>query len=306
VRRNNRVPMKRTSATALATAPPPHEAHGHQTLSAYIQARFDDFSRSQKDVAQYIVDHLDEVAFQTAEELARRANTSSSTVVRFSQALGFEGFPELQGSAREEYRRRHEHPGADPRGNAVVEPLFSLDQNEFETAIAADHLNVEETARKASRSDIEAVIELIASSERVLIAGTDQMAFFGSYLRHLLMLLDLRAETVASPSQETLARLNRVDENTLVIGLSAGRPHPLVVRAMKLARHRKAKTVAITDATLSEVAKLANIKLYYSSNSPAYVRSHTALLSMIQALAYGVYSRDAAQYADRIKAFRLK
>src|SRR3954454_23507278 len=78
-----------------------------EALSTYIQARFDDFSRSQKDVAQYIVDHLDEVAFQTAEELARRANTSSSTVVRFSQALGFEGYPELQHSAREEYRRRH-------------------------------------------------------------------------------------------------------------------------------------------------------------------------------------------------------
>ena len=48
---------------------------------------------------------------------------------------------------------------------------------------------------------------------------------------------------------------------------------------MKLARHRKAPTIAITDATLSEVAKLAQIRLYYSSNSPAYVRSHTALLS---------------------------
>jgi hypothetical protein len=36
------------------------------------------------------------------------------------------------------------------------------------------------------------------------------------------------------------------------------------------------------------------------------VRSHTALLSTLQALAYGVYSRDADQYADRIKAFRLK
>ena len=60
---------------------------------------------------------------------------------------------------------------------------------------------------------------------------------------------------------------------------------------MKLARHRKARTAAITDATLSEVAKLAQIKLYYSSNSPAYVRSHTALLSLIQALAYGVYAQ---------------
>jgi DNA-binding MurR/RpiR family transcriptional regulator len=293
--------MKRAATTTAS--PLPYEGSRHQTLSAYIQARFDEFSRSQKDVAQYIVDHLDEAAFQTAEELARRANTSSSTVVRFSQALGFEGFPELQGAAREEYRRAHDTP---KNGSGPAAPLFSLDQNEFETALAADHVNVEETARKTSRSDVEAAIDLIAGAPRVLVAGTDQMAFFASYLRHLLSLLDLRAEIVASPSQEALGRLSRIDEETLVIGLSAGRPHPLVVRAMKLARHRKARTVAITDATLSEVAKLAQIRLYYSSNSPAFVRSHTALLSMIQALAYGVYSRDAAQYADRIKAFRLK
>ena len=96
--------MKR-AATKSPEHPPVNGTSEHQSLSKYIQARFDECSRSQKDVAQYIVDHLDEAAFQTAEELARRANTSSSTVVRFSQALGFEGFPELQAAAREEYRR---------------------------------------------------------------------------------------------------------------------------------------------------------------------------------------------------------
>jgi DNA-binding MurR/RpiR family transcriptional regulator len=281
----------------------PEPTHGHQALSGYIRARFDDFSRSQKDVAQYIVDHLDEAAFQTAEELARRANTSSSTVVRFSQALGFEGFPELQQAARDEYRRR---PAGAVEVMAGAAPLFSLDHTEFEAALAADHVNVEDTAHKLSRSDVEAAIDAIVSAEKVLIAGTDQMAFFASYLRHLLMLLDLRAEIVASPSQEALGRLSRIDDTTLVIGLSAGRPHPLITRTMKLARHRKAPTLAITDATLSEVAKLARIRLYYSSNTPAFVRSHTALLSLIQALAYGVYARDAQQYDVRIKAFRLK
>ncbi len=294
--------MKRATATTPTAPPPPH---GHQALSDYITARFDEFSRSQKDVAQYIVDHLDEAAFQTAEELARRASTSSSTVVRFSQALGFEGFPELQQAARDEYRRRPAGAGAAAAETAAA-PLFSLDQTEYETALATDHVNVEETARKLSRSEFEAAIEAIASAGKVLIAGTDQMAFFASYLRHLLSLLDIRAEVVASPSQEALGRLSRIDETTLVIGLSAGRPHPLIARTMKLARHRRAPTIAITDATLSEVARLARVRLYYSSNSPAYVRSHTALLSLIQALAYGVYSRDAQQYDMRIKAYRLK
>ena len=201
--------MKR-AATKSPEHPPVDGTSEHQSLSKYIQARFDECSRSQKDVAQYIVDHLDEAAFQTAEELARRANTSSSTVVRFSQALGFEGFPELQAAAREEYRRV-QRQGRRRRAPAPPAPLFSLDQNEFETALAADHLNVEETARKVSRELGRALIDAIVAAEKVLVAGTDQMAFFASYLRHLLMLLDLRVEVVASPSQEALSRLGRID-----------------------------------------------------------------------------------------------
>ena len=54
------------------------------------------------------------------------------------------------------------------------------------------------------------------------------------------------------------------------------------------------------------MAKLADHKLYYSSNSPAFVRSHASLLALIQALAYGVYALDESAYSDRIKAFRLK
>ena len=287
---------------AISTVSPP-QAKRHQTLSEYITSRFDEFSRSQKDVAQYVVDHLDEVAFHTAEEVARRANTSSSTVVRFSQALGFEGFPELQDAARDEYRASY---GGENNGGPVNSPLFALDPSPFESALATDYTNVEETSRKVVRGDVDAAIELIASSRRTLIAGTDQMAFFASYLRHLLMLLDIRSEIAASPSQEALARLGRIDSETLVIGLSAGRPHPLVVRTMKLARHRKAKTLAIADATLSEVATLSEQTLYFSSNSPAFVRSYVGLLSVLQALAYGVYARDESQYESRIKSFRLK
>ncbi|HEY5052874.1 MAG TPA: MurR/RpiR family transcriptional regulator, partial [Solirubrobacterales bacterium] len=97
-----------------------------KSLSEYIQERFDEFSRSQKDVARYIVDHLDEAAFLTAEELARRASTSSSTVVRFSQALGFEGYPELQQAAIEEYRNSI---AGNSNGSASSRALFSFDHS---------------------------------------------------------------------------------------------------------------------------------------------------------------------------------
>jgi DNA-binding MurR/RpiR family transcriptional regulator len=270
-----------------------------KTLSTYITERFDEFSRSQKDVARYIVDHLDEAAFQTAEELARRASTSSSTVVRFSQALGFEGYPELQQAAIEEYRSR-----ADEENGAGQ--LFDFDHSEFESSLAADHTNVEDTARSLTREQVEACVTALGAAHRVMIVGVDQMAFFASYLRHLLALLDIRAEVVASPRQDSITRLGRVDEDTLVIAFSAGRAHPLVVRAMKLARHRRARTLSISDATLSEVGEHAELTLYYSSNSPSFTRSNAALLGVVQALAHGVYARDKAAFKDRIRAFKLK
>ena len=273
-----------------------------KSLSAYIQERFDEFSRSQKDVARYIVDHLDEAAFLTAEELARRASTSSSTVVRFSQALGFEGYPELQQSAIEEYRNGTNGSEAATSGGA----LFSFDHSEFEASLGADHANIEETAHGLTRENIEASVAALAAAHRVVIVGVDQMAFFASYLRHMLSLLDIRAEIVASTGGESLKRLGRIDEDTLLIALSAGRAHPLLLRAMKLAMHRRAKTLAISDATLSEIGEHADHQLYFSSNSPSFARSNTALMALVQALAHGVYAKDEAQYRDRIRAYKLK
>ena len=273
-----------------------------KSLSDYITERFDDFSRSQKDVARYIVDHLDEAAFQTAEELARRANTSSSTVVRFSQALGFDGYPELQQAAIEEYRGQ----AATGEAAGASQPLFSFDHSEFEASLGADHANVEETARNLTREQIDGAVKALAGARRVMVVGVEQMAFFSSYLRHLLSMLDIRTEIVASASQDSLQKLGRIDDDWLVVALSAGRAHPLILRALKLARHRGARTLAVTDATLSDVAEHCDLTLYYSSNSPSYIRSNSALMALVQALAYGVYARDEELHKDRIRAFKLK
>ena len=288
-------PEKRAAVTKTATKSPQLKS-----LSDYIQERFEEFSRSQKDVARYIVDHLDEAAFLTAEELARRASTSSSTVVRFSQALGFEGYPELQQAAIEEYRTTIAAVGS------AAGPLFSFDHSELEGSLSADYANLEETARKLTTEQVNNSVAALATAQRIVIVGVDQMAFFASYLRHTLSLLDIRAEIVASTGGESLQRLGRIDENTLVITLSAGRAHPLLLRAMKLALHRGARTLAISDATMSEVGEHAEMTLYFSSNSPSFTRSNTALMALVQALAYGLYARDEDLHRDRIKAYKLK
>src|SRR5205814_9752159 len=132
-----------------------------------------------------------------------------------------EGLPALPSAARDVYRRgRDSSPGGLER--MVPPPLFPLDQTDFESALAAGHLNIEQTARGLDRDEVNAAIDAIAKAKLIVVCGTDQMAFFASYMRNLLMLLDFRVELVAAASQEGLARLARLDDKSLLVGFSAG------------------------------------------------------------------------------------
>lgn len=291
-------PIKVTRSTKAAAKKAPAEA---LTLSELIRGKLEGCSRAQRDVALYIIDHLEESAFQTAEQLAAQVQTSSSTVVRFSQALGFEGFPELQTAAREEYRATRREQDTGTPGT-----LFGLNPTPAESVVVADQVNIEETARRMDRNVFDAAIESITGANQILVVGTDQMAFFASYMRHMLMLLEHRCELVASPSQDSINRIARIDEDTLVIAFCAGRPHTIVTRAMRLANTRGAPSVAITDASMSEIAKLSTHHIYYSSTSPSFVRSHTGLLTVLQGLVNELYMSNQDVYGGRVRAYRGK
>src|SRR4029079_7632839 len=100
-------------------------------------------------------------------------------------------------------------------GGSGAAALFNFDHSEFEASLGADYSNIEETARGLTREQLEASVSAIATSSRVLIVGVEQMAFFASYLRHLLGLLDIRAEIVAPPSPDKSQKLSRIDGDTL-------------------------------------------------------------------------------------------
>ena len=59
------------------------------SLLRSLQDDFEGFSKARKAIARYLIDHLSEAPVLTAQDLARYAGTTSSTVVRFAQHLGF-------------------------------------------------------------------------------------------------------------------------------------------------------------------------------------------------------------------------
>ena len=71
-----------------------------------MEEKSSSFSKGQRLIAEYIKEHYDRAAYMTASRLGSVVEVSESTVVRFANALGFEGYPEMQ-RALQELARTH-------------------------------------------------------------------------------------------------------------------------------------------------------------------------------------------------------
>lgn len=267
-------------------------------MSQLIRERYDRLPSSRQAIASFITDNIDLVAFASAREVGNKLDVSGSSIVRFAQLIGFAGYPQMQRAAQQEVQRRASSTKVS-QGS-----IISLNHHDAQAVLAADHANIEATLKEIPADQFEDAIDAIVSFDKILVFGTDRMAFFASYFRQLLQMLDIRVETVTSASQDDIVRLARMNQQTLLVTLLSGPPHVLAIRALRLARQRGSHTLAISDSKHRDLAAISSIMLNYKSQTPAFVKSHAALLSLLHALSHGIYSRDMGQYSERIRAYR--
>ena len=75
-------------------------------LMSKIQNNLSTFSKGQRLIAKYIIEHYDKAAFLTASKLGATVGVSESTVVRFATELGYGGYPQLQKALQEMIRNK--------------------------------------------------------------------------------------------------------------------------------------------------------------------------------------------------------
>ena len=82
------------------------ELETRDDIVAWIRQRHGSLTPSQRRVAEFLLEGGIEVIHLTITEIASEVGVNSSTVVRAAQALGFDGFPELQSVLRSQFLKR--------------------------------------------------------------------------------------------------------------------------------------------------------------------------------------------------------
>ncbi len=249
-------------------------------LTSMLVARMPEFSKGQKRIAQYILEHYDEAAFMTAFRLGETVGVSESTVVRFAAELGFDGYPELQKAVQGLIRsklnsiQRIEVTRARMADDEVLDHILSYDMS-----------NIRQTLDELPRETFYEAVDAIIHARKVYIFGAGSCRSLANFTAYYLKILLPDVHLVYPSSEmEILEELFSIDKQDVLIGLSFPRYSSKAVKTVHFAHSRDARILAITDSQLSPIASYADYLLLAHSDMATIVDSLVAPLSIINAL----------------------
>lgn len=259
-------------------------------LITKIQSELPGFSKGQKQIARFILEHYDKAAFMTASRLGVTVGVSESTVVRFATELGYDGYSHLQRALQEMIRnkltsvQRMEVAGDRMGGRDVLQ-----------TVLHADTDMIRVTLDEIDRDAFQGAVDALMGAKRIYILGVRSSSALASFLGFYFNLLFENVTLVHTNSvSEIFEQVLRVGPGDVLFGISFPRYSKRTLSAMKYARDRGARVIALTDSQLSPLARVADHVLLARSDMASFVDSLVAPLSVINALivAVGMSRRD--------------
>ena len=127
-------------------------------LMTKIQSELPGFSKGQKQIARFILEHYDKAAFMTASRLGVTVGVSESTVVRFATELGYDGYPHLQ-------------------------------RDVLQTVLHADTDMIRVTLDEIDRDAFQGAVDALMGAKRIYILGVRSSSALASFLGFYFNLL---------------------------------------------------------------------------------------------------------------------
>jgi DNA-binding MurR/RpiR family transcriptional regulator len=263
-------------------------AQDFDSLRSAILERKSTLPKRLVQVAAYALDHPDEIAFGTAASIASSAGVQPSTLVRFAQSFGFEGFSGLQQifrarlrertSSYEERLRKLAADGMDVEESAAI----------FNNFVAAAHASLDALSAAIDPVAFERAVDILARADTIYLIAKRRSFPIATYMAYAFGKLKVRCQmvgTAAGIDDELLAMAGTNDAGFAVsfspyASESAEQARALAGNGIPL--------VVLTDSALSPLAECANVWFELVEADHAGFRSLSASMAFAMALTVSV------------------
>lgn len=272
------------------------------TLLQHIADKSSSLSRSERRVADYVVEHRDEVIHSTLAALATAVGVSEPTIIRFCTSMGFSGFQDFRLEMA-----RFLALGVPATHSAIEETdsLPTIVTKIFDHTISSmDH-----TRRSFDADAVVRAVDLIGRAERLHFFGFGASSIIADDAQQKAPLFGRPCTAVADPHQQFIETATADDGDLFVMISHTGRTVPLPSLAEQA--HANGSTViAITGSPSSPLAQTADVALVTETleDTDLYTPtiSRIAALVVIDILATITAIKDDAVDLSRLRGMKQK
>lgn len=222
-----------------------------------IADHYQQLTKSEKQIANYLRKNQEESAFLSAAELADRLSLSEATIVRFARTVGFDSYPAMRELLQINFRRRVTHSS---RLQSRLEDL--LDGGDiFERMVASEIDYLSQALETVDRQAFQQAVDLMKSHRRIFVFGVGPSV-------SLVELMDIRLRRVGwdvvsltTTGREILEPLLMLNEQDLVFTICFFDLTAPLQLVLDYANEVNSKVIMLTDTLGSIVGEKADVVL---------------------------------------------
>jgi len=269
------------------------EATGPRTaeeLRQVILERYDGFSKRLKHIAQYVLDHPNDLALETLAVISERSGAQQSAIVRFAKAVGYSGASPMQRVLRDNLLASHTTLGY---GERVRRFASSVARKETEAGdllaefTEGDILALQNLRATIKRSEMTRAVRLITQASTLYVIGMRRSFPVASYLAYSCLRVGKRTVLVDGVGGLVTQQVQGIGSKDVMIAISYSPYAEETVGAVQTAVAAGAKVLAISDSAVSPIAKVATQVLQVRESEVRSFRSLTTSICLAEALVIG-------------------
>jgi DNA-binding MurR/RpiR family transcriptional regulator len=265
----------------------------YEDLIRVIHDRYEDMSKSYQKIAVYLTQNPNDVAVLSVNAIADRCGVHASSFVRFAQALGYEGFKELQVLFQK--RLSTAAPGFEARIKALESELGTReDRSELgflRDLVVRDIASLQDMLTEIPAEKLVQAVSLLEKADSIFLIGQLRSTPVVELLRYILTMLGKRC-VLLDPGgglATHMARAMRAGDVLLAVSFRFYANE--VVNVVEEAGRNGVPIVAISDSTLSPLAKSARVLFAVPEHEYTFSRSLAAPMCLAQALTVALAAR---------------
>ena len=252
-----------------------------------IQSNYNQLTKAEKKVADYCLEHKNEVPYLSITELADSCHVGDTSVYRFCRTLGLEGY--------QEFKMRFS------LSQGIGESLIPMDKNTDEAndlpkRLMLAHQNaIAETYQLLNPAKLERVVDMLQQAERIYFFGVGDSLLAAEEAHHRFLRITSKVTCIADPHMQAVATSLSTEKDLIFIISYSGSTKDNIHIA-KLAKERGAMVACISHFQKSPLTAYCDAVLLCGSKEGPLNRgsmsAKSAQLYLIDLLYQSYYERN--------------